>query len=66
MNMETNHPLFDTSLSILQEIRIPRFTARGIKLYIKRDDLIHEEVSGNKWRKLKYNILHKFSIKCIF
>jgi len=55
--METNHPLFDTSLSILQEIRIPRFTARGIKLYIKRDDLIHEEVSGNKWRKLKYNIL---------
>lgn len=26
-----------------------------IKLYIKRDDLIHPEVSGNKWRKLKYN-----------
>ncbi len=57
MNTETNHPLFDTSLSILQEINIPRFTARGIKLYIKRDDLIHEEVSGNKWRKLKYNLL---------
>ncbi len=57
MNTETNHPLFDTSLSILQEINIPRFTARGIKLFIKRDDLIHKEVSGNKWRKLKYNLL---------
>ncbi|WP_439583852.1 1-aminocyclopropane-1-carboxylate deaminase/D-cysteine desulfhydrase [Dyadobacter bucti] len=29
----------------------------GIKLYIKRDDLIHPTVSGNKWRKLKYNLL---------
>jgi 1-aminocyclopropane-1-carboxylate deaminase len=28
----------------------------GIKLYLKRDDLIHQHVSGNKWRKLKYNI----------
>lgn len=29
----------------------------GVKLYIKRDDLIHPTVSGNKWRKLKYNLL---------
>lgn len=28
----------------------------GINLFIKRDDLIHPEISGNKWRKLKYNI----------
>jgi 1-aminocyclopropane-1-carboxylate deaminase len=27
-------------------------------LFIKRDDLIHPLISGNKWRKLKYNILH--------
>lgn len=26
------------------------------QLYIKRDDLIHPVVSGNKWRKLKYHI----------
>ncbi|WP_025763937.1 1-aminocyclopropane-1-carboxylate deaminase/D-cysteine desulfhydrase [Dyadobacter tibetensis] len=26
----------------------------GISLYMKRDDLIHPLVSGNKWRKLKY------------
>ena len=30
---------------------------KGIELYIKRDDLIHPEISGNKWRKLKYNLL---------
>jgi len=29
----------------------------GISLFIKRDDLIHPTVSGNKWRKLKYNLL---------
>ena len=25
-------------------------------LFVKRDDLIHDEISGNKFRKLKYNI----------
>jgi len=28
----------------------------NIKLYIKREDLIHPTVSGNKYRKLKYNL----------
>ena len=27
------------------------------RLYLKRDDLIHPELPGNKWRKLKYNLL---------
>lgn len=26
----------------------------NVRLFIKRDDLIHSSVSGNKWRKLKY------------
>ncbi len=26
----------------------------GVRLFVKRDDLIHSTVSGNKWRKLKY------------
>jgi 1-aminocyclopropane-1-carboxylate deaminase len=30
--------------------------ARGIRLYLKRDDLIHPEIPGNKWRKLKHNL----------
>jgi 1-aminocyclopropane-1-carboxylate deaminase len=28
----------------------------GVPVYIKRDDLIHPFISGNKWRKLKYII----------
>ena len=27
-----------------------------ISLWIKRDDLLHPIISGNKWRKLKYNL----------
>ena len=29
----------------------------SIQLWIKREDLLHPEVSGNKFRKLKYNLL---------
>jgi 1-aminocyclopropane-1-carboxylate deaminase len=28
----------------------------GIHVLLKRDDLIHPEIPGNKWRKLKYNL----------
>ena len=28
----------------------------GVEIYIKREDLIHPEFGGNKWRKLKYNL----------
>ncbi len=30
------------------------FTDQNLELYLKRDDLIHPLISGNKWRKLKY------------
>ncbi len=40
----------------LQEIHDPSLAERGIRLLIKRDDLIHPHISGNKWRKLKYNL----------
>jgi 1-aminocyclopropane-1-carboxylate deaminase len=48
--------LYSTEKSILQLIESEDLINRNIKLYIKRDDLIDSEVSGNKWRKLKYNI----------
>ena len=48
--------MFDVTKSIVQKIEIQEFKDRGIGLYVKRDDLIHEQVSGNKWRKLKYNV----------
>jgi 1-aminocyclopropane-1-carboxylate deaminase len=38
------------------EIDDDRLRAAGVRVLLKRDDLIHPEVPGNKWRKLKYNI----------
>ncbi len=29
---------------------------KGVELWVKRDDLIHPEISGNKWRKLKHHL----------
>jgi 1-aminocyclopropane-1-carboxylate deaminase len=34
--------------SPLVEIHDERVTLRGIRLYLKRDDLIHTELPGNK------------------
>ncbi|MEP1096671.1 MAG: pyridoxal-phosphate dependent enzyme [Cyclobacteriaceae bacterium] len=39
-----------------QEILHPILDKKQVQLFIKRDDLIHEEIMGNKWRKLKYNL----------
>ncbi|MGI8893358.1 MAG: 1-aminocyclopropane-1-carboxylate deaminase/D-cysteine desulfhydrase [Bacteroidia bacterium] len=33
------------------------FKAAGIEVFVKRLDLIHPIISGNKWYKLKYNLL---------
>lgn len=39
-----------------QKIRTSFLEKAGVQLDIKREDLIHPVVSGNKFRKLKYNI----------
>ncbi|WP_272949208.1 1-aminocyclopropane-1-carboxylate deaminase/D-cysteine desulfhydrase [Kribbella pittospori] len=38
------------------EVDDERLRAAGVRVLVKRDDLIHPEVPGDKWRKLKYNI----------
>jgi len=43
--------------SPIQEIQNELLRAKKVKLFLKRDDLIHPSVSGNKWRKLKYNLV---------
>jgi 1-aminocyclopropane-1-carboxylate deaminase len=43
--------------SPIESINYPLFTEKQINVYVKRDDLIHAEISGNKWRKLKYNLI---------
>ena len=53
--------------SQITKINFPFLQEKEIELYLKRDDLIHEVVSGNKWRKLNHNIefAQKNNIKTI-
>ncbi len=41
--------------SFNQKIDIPNNL--GIEVYVKREDVLHSEISGNKFRKLKYNLI---------
>ena len=40
-----------------QEISLPLLVEKEIRLYIKRIDQVHPLISGNKWYKLKYNLI---------
>lgn len=42
--------------SVLTPINDPLLVQHQINLWLKRDDLLHPIISGNKWRKLKYNL----------
>ncbi|MEG3631032.1 1-aminocyclopropane-1-carboxylate deaminase/D-cysteine desulfhydrase [Streptomyces poriticola] len=42
--------------SPVQEVRDARFGRHGVRLLLKRDDLVHPELVGNKWRKLVPNL----------
>lgn len=42
--------------SPIQLLTHPIFDAHQLTVHIKRDDLIDPNISGNKWRKLKYNL----------
>ncbi len=44
----------NTSSSVIQPLSLDVFQQKKIQVSIKRDDLIHPFISGNKWRKLKY------------
>src|SRR5882757_5352195 len=48
--MDINLEIF----SPVHQIKNQLFDEQGIKVFLKRDDLIHPIISGNKWRKLKY------------
>lgn len=42
--------------SPLAEVDDERFARHGVRLLLKRDDLIHPDLIGNKWRKLAPNL----------
>jgi 1-aminocyclopropane-1-carboxylate deaminase len=50
-------PTLDLVLpSPLVELHDESLVSRGVRVFLKRDDLIHPDLPGNKWRKLKYNL----------
>ncbi|MEM9990966.1 MAG: pyridoxal-phosphate dependent enzyme [Bacteroidota bacterium] len=49
--------LNNSSYTPIQTIETPLLAEKKVQLLLKRDDEIHPEISGNKWRKLKYNLL---------
>jgi len=46
-----------------QKVVLPELEKLGVTFYIKREDKIHPFISGNKYRKLKYNILEAIKQK---
>jgi 1-aminocyclopropane-1-carboxylate deaminase/D-cysteine desulfhydrase-like pyridoxal-dependent ACC family enzyme len=48
----------DLAASPLQRLHNSLLDRKGVAVYVKRDDLIHPQFGGNKWRKLKYNLIH--------
>lgn len=50
--------MFSENIHIVnQQVFLSELQEKKIQLFIKREDTIHPEVSGNKFRKLKYNLV---------
>ena len=46
----------EIQLPVNQQVFLPQLDQKEIQLFIKREDQIHQQISGNKYRKLKYNL----------
>lgn len=44
--------------SLVQEISDAMLQKKRLRVFVMREDLLHKTISGNKWRKLKYNIAY--------
>lgn len=52
--LKFNHIYSEITPSVVQTIRLSEPGNADIQFQVKRDDLLHSVISGNKWRKLKY------------
>ena len=65
--MTTLHPKLQRlqdqfAASPLTQVNDEAFTRQHVELWIKRDDLLHPVISGNKWRKLKFILNHALNL----
>ena len=51
-------------LSRIEKFRFNKSNNKDLELFVKRDDLIHNYISGNKIRKLNQNIFSFYKNKC--
>ena len=51
-------------LSRIEKFRFNKSNNKDLELFVKRDDLIHKYISGNKIRKLNQNIFFFYKNKC--
>ena len=63
MNILTDSFFDNDIVTENQQIFLPVLEDKKVELFIKREDLIHPLVSGNKFRKLKYNITEAKKLK---
>ncbi|MDG1849714.1 MAG: pyridoxal-phosphate dependent enzyme [Flavobacteriales bacterium] len=54
MNLPVNIPIQEVEEALLRQ--------KSVRVFLKREDLLHEKISGNKWRKLHYNLQYAKSI----
>ena len=49
--------------AVLQKVKLPEID-NNVNIFLKREDLLHSVISGNKWRKLKYNLIEANNRGC--
>ena len=57
VRLKSIHDFFQKVESPIQPLESALFDVKGLKVYVKREDLLDQQVSGNKFRKLKYNLI---------
>lgn len=48
--------LIEKKYSRIQKVNLPELAKKNIAFFVKREDELHPKISGNKYRKLAYNI----------
>lgn len=58
------NPIIELNGHIQSEVQCLYFEDFGsnVEVYIKREDLLHPYISGNKFRKLKYNLIEAYNL----
>ncbi len=56
--------MIDILVSNLFEVTHEFFDEANIRIFLLKEDQLHEDVSGNKWRKLQYNLAEATRLGC--